>query len=343
MGTWGYGLFSDDCAADVRDDYKALLRSGRDGPAATDELLLRWKETVADPDDKPVFWLALAVVQHQHGRLEDRVRTEAMAVLDSWEGLERWREGGERALRRRREALEKIRAALLAPQPPAKKIRPPFRDTCVWAIGELVAYQLASGRWIVWRVVGHETHPRGIAPVCELLDWIGDAPPATVAAGGYRVRTATILPWPLAQLLARNDPASASDPARSLNRLLAQIGLIDPAAAEISPTSVLRPEAAAPPVDWAAHFRAIEKAVDRIKAGDPGPVELLREVARERMPGLLAGVTQVSLRRELSASELPKRRVVRLHMTMQPSPAGEWLAVRWYELDEVLKDFFDVQ
>jgi hypothetical protein len=74
MGAWGTAIFSDDDACDVRDGYRQLVTDGLTGPAATNRLLLEWKEVLADEDDGPLFWLALAATQWQFGRLEARVK-----------------------------------------------------------------------------------------------------------------------------------------------------------------------------------------------------------------------------------------------------------------------------
>lgn len=63
MGTWGVAIFSDDAAADVRDEWRGYLGEGLSGQQATDKLLKSWSASLDDPDDGPVFWLALAAAQ----------------------------------------------------------------------------------------------------------------------------------------------------------------------------------------------------------------------------------------------------------------------------------------
>jgi hypothetical protein len=60
MGAWGTALFSDDTAGDVRDSYVDLVGDGLTGPEATKALLHEWSNSLNDPDESPVFWLALA-------------------------------------------------------------------------------------------------------------------------------------------------------------------------------------------------------------------------------------------------------------------------------------------
>jgi hypothetical protein len=63
MGARGTGLYSDDVACDVRNEYKDILREGISEPEATDRMLENWEAALSDQDDAPVFWLALADTQ----------------------------------------------------------------------------------------------------------------------------------------------------------------------------------------------------------------------------------------------------------------------------------------
>ena len=92
MGTWGTAIFSDDTASDVRSDYRDYVGDGLSGTAATDRVVNEWRETLRDPDEGPVFWLALAATQWECGRLESRVRDKALEVIASGSGLRRWAE-----------------------------------------------------------------------------------------------------------------------------------------------------------------------------------------------------------------------------------------------------------
>jgi hypothetical protein len=181
MGAFGFGLFQDDCALDVRDEWQALLASGIDEPEASRRLRETWKETLEDPDEGPVFWLALALAQHARGRLQDDVAARAREVVASGAGLERWREAGPKAPQRRTAALAAVAAQLAAPQAPWKPLKRAFRDGTKWTPGDIVSWSLPSGSAVAFRVLGTEEHAHGTAPVVELLD--GDA-----AAPGPGVR-----------------------------------------------------------------------------------------------------------------------------------------------------------
>ncbi|MFO0837331.1 MAG: hypothetical protein U1D55_02300 [Phycisphaerae bacterium] len=350
MGTWGNGIFADDTACDVRDEYQALLAELQDVQAATDALLKKWKSSLDDDDEGPLVWLALAVTQHKLGRLEERVRREALRVIDDGRGLERWRDEGARAVAKRQAVLAKTRDLLASPQPPPRKIRPPFRDSCKWDVGELIAYRLALGRHIVLRVVAHEMHPHGVAPVCELLDWIGDAPPGADSLRERGVRSATLSTWSLFQFLSNTVAAPASTSSEQatsqplgVNGVLAELGLIDAAAARYGLADVLNP-AGGPPegFDWQAHFLRIEKAIERVRRDDKAIAQKIREVAQRHSPKLLNPVSQLSIRRQPGIETLPLRRLKRLKAKLPASPPDNWIAVRWPELDAFVKDIFGI-
>ena len=176
MGAWGTAVFSDDTACDVRDGYVDLLGDGLSGPEATKKLLREWSEALKDPDEAPVFWLALAATQWKYGRLEPQVLQQALSAIDVGSDLPRW-EVGSKDYRKRRAVLEKLRAQLTSSQPPAERVPKRFRESNEWRVGELIAYRLLSGRFVVLRVIGHHTDKGGTSPVCEILDWVGDSVP----------------------------------------------------------------------------------------------------------------------------------------------------------------------
>jgi hypothetical protein len=176
MGTWGTGLFSDDTACDVRDEYLDLIGDGLSGPEATERLIEDWKDQITDPVVAPVFWLALAATQWRCGRLEDRTRERAIEVIDSGTDLTRW-QTDPKLVRRRRAVLSQLKQRLVSSQPPKKKIPKRFRDHTDWEVGDVVSYRLQSGRLALFRVLGHHTDRGGTSPICELLDWAGEALP----------------------------------------------------------------------------------------------------------------------------------------------------------------------
>ncbi len=180
MGVWGTAVFSDDNAADLRADYRMMVGDGLSGPEATDRLLQQWMpSSEKDPDMAATFWLALAVTQWQCGRLEDRVKKEAIRVIADGSSLRLWR--GTPLEHKRAAVLHATAKQLESPQPPPRKIAKVFRSTCDWEPGELIAYRLLSGSFVVFQVIDHHHDAGGVAPNCEIFDWEGQKipPPST--------------------------------------------------------------------------------------------------------------------------------------------------------------------
>jgi hypothetical protein len=180
MGVWGTAIFSDDNAADLRADYRTMVGDGLSGPEATNRLLKKWMpSSEKDSGMAAIFWLALAVTQWKCGRLEDRVKREAIRVIDDGSALRLWR--GSPLERKRAAVLEATKKQLESPQPFPRRIAKVFRSTCDWEPGELIAYRLLSGSFIVFQVIDHHDDAGGVAPNCEIFDWQGpELPPPSV-------------------------------------------------------------------------------------------------------------------------------------------------------------------
>jgi hypothetical protein len=82
MGTWGPALFSDDTACDLREDFRSAIADGLSAAADTDRILAEYHPDPADSPYAATVWLAIAVTQWKLGRLEERVRDEALAAID---------------------------------------------------------------------------------------------------------------------------------------------------------------------------------------------------------------------------------------------------------------------
>jgi hypothetical protein len=185
VGAWGVGIFADDIAADVRDDYRELVGDGLAPADATDRLLEAWAEVLADPESATVVWLALAATQVRVGRLEPRVRDHALEVIDTRSDLHRWAD--EPKLCSQREGiLAKLRTDLTGPQRLPTRIPRPIRSVWPFETGSIVTFVRSDGRRAPFRVVGafgeHGTRGGRIG-IVEPLDWSGDVLPdaATLA------------------------------------------------------------------------------------------------------------------------------------------------------------------
>ena len=199
MGTWGVGIFADDTAADVRGDWRDLLGEGLSSEAATERLLDAWKGSLADPDEGPVVWLALAAAQVRTGRLTPRVRREALAIIDSGAGLRRW--AGTPNLKKRQAVLHKLQGEILGSQ--KVPVRVPKRRVAVprFEVGDVVSFRLANGIMSLLRCYRLHTDQGGSYSLLELLDWF-----TTEVPDGLTVQT-------LPRRMHRSERVQAAQPA----------------------------------------------------------------------------------------------------------------------------------
>lgn len=169
MGTWGPGLYSDDTACDVRDDYKDIIGDGIEEPEATKKMLAEWKSELNDIDTAPVFWLTLADVQWNLGRLQPNVHREAIRVIESGADLVRWSDN-KKDESRRKAILADLHERLNSEQPQIKKVKRRFVESTDWRLGDVYRYELLSGLFILFHVIGFHVDKGGCRPVCEILD-----------------------------------------------------------------------------------------------------------------------------------------------------------------------------
>lgn len=144
MGTWKADVLSDDFALDVYDTFLEDYNSGKDPRSIRKTVEAAYAEALDDPDDGPVFWLALACVEWECGLLEKDVLGRVTRIIKSGKGLDRWKESGAAALKERqkvlREFLGKINKPSPRPRKPKKKkiIRP------VYEPGDCLAIKLSD-------------------------------------------------------------------------------------------------------------------------------------------------------------------------------------------------------
>jgi hypothetical protein len=105
-------VFGDDVAAAVREAYLKRLANGEDGKQATTSLLEEFQDELADFDDGPILWLALAATQWEYGSLQEDVKARALAAVDDENA--RWT-GPEKA--KRKKALSALAKKLQSPPP----------------------------------------------------------------------------------------------------------------------------------------------------------------------------------------------------------------------------------
>ena len=78
MGCWGYKLYDNDTALDVKEDFVKFLKQGMDCLSATKQLIKSNVGILLDEEECSIFWFALADTQWKYGILLDEVKEEAI-------------------------------------------------------------------------------------------------------------------------------------------------------------------------------------------------------------------------------------------------------------------------
>jgi len=170
MGAWGYAIFSNDFAADLRDDWRQAMIDRVAPEEATAALVSRLA------DEGPAFWIALAAAQHETGHLLDDVRDRAVAAIAAGGDLEEWDGDVRRAA-----VLQRLAERLLGPQPAPKRLRAPRVIDPGVDVGDVILLREPDlGREGLVAVVGeHAGWPRGARwPIVEYLLWDGGELPS---------------------------------------------------------------------------------------------------------------------------------------------------------------------
>lgn len=210
MGTWGPALYSDDLAADLRGDLRDLLAQGLSTEVAVDKLAAEYASSLHDPDEGRVFWLAVAHAAWRLGRPSERATTEALRAIDSDADLRRWTNANQRE--QRRVVLERIALDLRSQAPAPKRLARHRIAENEWSVGELVGYQLVSGTWTLFRVIGHHVDKGGRHAICEPLDWLGPELPDAGKMIKLPVRR-PVAPWEISQFML-GEPRRKKDSTR---------------------------------------------------------------------------------------------------------------------------------
>ena len=92
MGTWGPGIFQNDVADDLKRVYIEKLKLGKSDDEALSETISYLADYAEDEEDSIDFWLGLASVMFDYGRLTDPIKKKALQIIDSSVDLERWDE-----------------------------------------------------------------------------------------------------------------------------------------------------------------------------------------------------------------------------------------------------------
>lgn len=170
MGSWGVGIFSNDDAADVREDFRDLIADGLDVEAATRRLQDEYgigERGTADND----FWLALAAAQHEVGHVSPSVIQRALEIIDDPAEMDRWAPTDRP---RRAATLGTLRTTLESAPPAPGRLRPRTKVDTSLKAGRHVVVPLHDGqRGILLRITRITQDRGGRYPQAVAVEWDG--------------------------------------------------------------------------------------------------------------------------------------------------------------------------
>ncbi|HDR7416612.1 TPA: hypothetical protein QCX17_001024 [Bacillus cereus] len=167
----GVGIFEDNLSEDIKFDFQDLISEGYSSEEATEMMVNTYISSLRKHEEN-IFWLALAAIQWELGRLNPQVKEKAICIIESKSDLKRW--WREPELKKKRElVLEKLKKNLVSPFPKPKKVKRRVILKTELEIGDVITYRLLSGQYIILKVVGVNEYAGNAYPVLMLCDWIG--------------------------------------------------------------------------------------------------------------------------------------------------------------------------
>ena len=110
MGTWAYGIFDNDVAADINNQFRGYLKEGLSITKATEKIIEFYKN---NEYDTITAYLALASIQMEYGKLQGDIKDIALEIIENEKGIDIWEANGEDGLKERKEVLYVLKMKLL--------------------------------------------------------------------------------------------------------------------------------------------------------------------------------------------------------------------------------------
>ena len=178
MGAWGFGIRQDDLVLDVIGAFEDELKAGKGVEGATDAVTAKFAADVADTDDEPLLWIALADVQWTYGELAPQVLSRVRADFDSGRSLRRWLDDP-RGLAGRRAELEKFLGKIAIARPTPKKRPKLVVRGPKFAAGDCLSIQMSDGRFAAALVLAADhSNPEYGKNLVGVLNYLSAEKPA---------------------------------------------------------------------------------------------------------------------------------------------------------------------
>lgn len=112
MGAWGTGLWEDDLACDIQDEWNDLLDEGNSPRKASKIILKSWLDELEDYEDdmerqpdESILYISLAALQMRHKALTIAIKKKAIEMIDKGADLELWEDGEQESYEERKKFL----------------------------------------------------------------------------------------------------------------------------------------------------------------------------------------------------------------------------------------------
>jgi hypothetical protein len=178
MGVWGYRLFQNDVASDLKADFLNLLRMGKAKDEIVAEITRLNIRIQNDPDDGPVFWIAFATLLWEYSMPSAEILSIAKAqaaMLKARYNINSVVSDQYRAMHRNAvQCVERLNE----PNPNPKTLVLHRSYVTPWKEGDIYALRLESnyaiekglaGQYLIFHMVGKSLHfSPHIIPVCRV-------------------------------------------------------------------------------------------------------------------------------------------------------------------------------
>ncbi len=174
MGTWGYKIFQNDDACDIKETYKENLIVGCSDDEAENAVVAEFRiDTGSD------LWIPLAITQWNLGRLSNCVKNHALSAIErELEQLDKqWKM---ELIPKRREELLRVQRQLCSDMPKKRRLKMPWwAYRCPWEVGNVLQYKVQYPR---------ENNPIADCYVMLLVCGISETPPRKIPCESFTVR-----------------------------------------------------------------------------------------------------------------------------------------------------------
>ena len=113
METWGFEIFDDDIAFDVKATFEDYVDSGMPMDEVTERIMEDFEDAVNDPDEYPVIILSLALLQLKEDDVVENIRESALDIIESGDLLSAWEYADPDDLQEKKKFLKQLKSKLL--------------------------------------------------------------------------------------------------------------------------------------------------------------------------------------------------------------------------------------